>query len=135
MLTRSHALAAILLIATFAAGAVVGGAASAAWGGGRGRDGPDNRRREGGFAGVLQRELSLSPAQRDSVYAILRRHDPAMRAVWDAMRPRFDSIRARVNTDINGALSPQQQAAFQRFLARQDSTQAARRRNRGDSAR
>ena len=131
MLTRSRLQAAILLVATFAAGAVVGGAASAAWG-----RGPDSRRRDHGFAAVLQRELTLTPSQRDSVQAILRRYDPEMRAVWDAMRPRFDSLRAKIHADIDRGLDRQQQAAFRRFSARQDSIQAARRRNRGgDSGR
>lgn len=133
MLTRSRLWASVLLIATFAVGGLAGSVASSAWGS-RGKARPDGRRREG-FSSVLTRELNLTPVQRESVQTILRRYDPAMRAVWDAMRPRFDSLRAGIDADIIRVLDDQQRAAFQRFKARMDSMQARRRPRGGDSAR
>jgi Spy/CpxP family protein refolding chaperone len=44
-----------------------------------------------------------------------------MRAVYDGMRPKFDSLRAQVHADIMKVLTDDQKAAFQRWSARMDS--------------
>src|SRR5687768_5649271 len=101
MVTRKQFGAAALLLVTFAAGVVTGRASQRWTGGTRQRSesgerarGPGSQRR--GIVATLQRELSLTPEQRDSVQVIVRRWDPAMRSVYDGMRPRFDSLRALV---------------------------------------
>jgi hypothetical protein len=104
----------ILLAATFAVGGAAG-RMSTSW----------NRRepsqRGGRFMATLDRELKLTPTQRDSVQAILRKWDPAMRAVWDGMRPKFDSLRALVRADIMQVLTDDQKIAFKRLSAKNDS--------------
>ena|SRR5690349_9062692 len=135
MVTGKQLSAVVLLVATFAVGAVAG-RASSHWGmadpGSRSSDRRGSRRE--GVIATLQKELSLTPVQRDSVESILKKWDPAMRAVWETTRPKFDSLRALVRADIAQILTPDQKAAFQRWSARQDS--AARNRLReGDRGR
>ncbi len=70
---------------------------------------------------TLDRELKLTPTQRDSVRAILRTWDPAMRAAWDDMRHKFDSLRPLVRADIRQVLTDDQKAGFRRWTAHADS--------------
>src|SRR2546425_7513607 len=44
-------------------------------------------------------ELRLTPAEHDSLAAILQQHWTRMNAVWDAVRPRFDSIRVEMRSE------------------------------------
>ena len=130
MVTKKQLGAALLLLATFAVG-VAAGRMSAPWG--RRDRAPRSERSERAapgtrFVATLDRELKLTPTQRDSVEAILRKWDPAMRAVWDGMRTKFDSLRALVRADIAQVLTDDQKAAFQRWTARTDG--AARKRSR-----
>jgi Spy/CpxP family protein refolding chaperone len=128
MVTKSQLWASVLLISTFAAGAVVGGGVMSAWGdrGPRPSERPRNAG-ERGFSGTLKRELNLTDAQRDSVRAILRRYDPAFRAVMEGTRPTFDSLRALVHADIRRVLTEEQKTAFEKWVARMDSSTARRR--------
>ena len=136
MVTGKQLGAVVLLVATFAVGAVVG-RGSSRWGAGAADPGSRSDRRSGGrggFLNTLQHELNLTPGQRDSVQTILKKWDPAMRAVWESTRPKFDSLRALVRADIVQVLTPDQKAAFQRWSTRQDSV--ARNRSReGDRGR
>jgi Spy/CpxP family protein refolding chaperone len=128
MITKSQLWASVLLISTFAAGAVVGGGAVSAWG--DRRPNPSERPRnpgDRGFSGTLKRELNLTDAQRDTVRAILRRYDPAFKSVMEGTRPKFDSLRALVHADIKRVLTDEQKTAFEKWVARMDSTAAARR--------
>ncbi|HEV8303775.1 MAG TPA: periplasmic heavy metal sensor [Gemmatimonadales bacterium] len=123
MLTRSKFAAVALLAAVFVAGGAAG------WGAREGGDRCENRGRRGPDAMVdhLGRELSLSPAQRDSVRAIFERHHPEVEALWTQIRPRFDSIKARVRAEVAAQLTPDQQTRYQRLL------EEAEHRRRGDS--
>lgn len=134
-MTQSRWWAAVLLVATFAAGATVGAVGVSAWRGPeRDRPRPEGARqgrdgnRERGFASMLARELNLTPEQKDSVKAIVKRYEPAMREVMESTRPRIDSLRARIHADIQKVLTEQQRADFQRWVARTDSLG----RHRGD---
>ena len=130
MVSKSQLWATVLLVSTFAAGAVVGGGATSAW---RDRHPPQRtpdrtpRPGERGFVATLTRELKLTDVQKDSVKTILRKYDPAFRSVMDGTRPRFDSLRALVHADIQGVLDAEQKDAFARWTARMDSTTARRR--------
>src|SRR6185503_14715192 len=118
--------AGFLLAAAFSVGAITGRASINWW---RPNRGPSSGQRETGarrppggrFVATLERELKLTPTQRDSVQAIVKAYDPKMRAVYDGMRPRFDSLRAQVHADIMKVLTEDQKAAFQRWSARMDS--------------
>jgi Spy/CpxP family protein refolding chaperone len=137
MMTGKQFGAAALLVATFAVG-VVTGKVSDRWGEPdrapraerrAPRQSGNGERRD--FVSRLQRELDLTPAQRDSVKAIVKKWDPAMRSVWDGMRPKFDSLRALVHADIAQVLTDEQNVAFQRWIARMDSVTRKRSKEAG----
>jgi hypothetical protein len=81
----------------------------------------------GRFAATLDRELKLTPSQRDSVQTILRKWDPNMRAVWDGMLNKYDSLRVLVRADIRQVLTDDQKSAFQRWTAHADSVRTQKR--------
>jgi hypothetical protein len=124
MLPRSKVQAIGLLLAA----AVVGfasGAATISWAGDSGRrHGPPRS-----YSEMLQNELRLSDAQRDSVRTLLRNHRPRMRAVMDVVRPQMDSLRDELRTEIRAVLTPAQQAAYDTMLSRERAMRA-----RADSA-
>ena len=126
MQNRTKILASALLAAVFVAGAVAGGAVSSAWGtrndGARPR--PAHRP---GYVEKLSAELTLTPEQVEHVQASLKRRQRASDAVWEAMRPRFDSIRADVRKEIASALTDTQREKFYLMLARSDSIRRAQR--------
>ncbi len=72
-----------------------------------------------GYAAYLASELGLDSAQGDSVRAILARYRPAMRAVFDPVRPQMDSLRQQMRADINNQLTPDQRPRFDSLLARE----------------
>jgi Spy/CpxP family protein refolding chaperone len=118
MVTGKQVGAVLLLAAIFALGGAAG-RMSMTWGHRGGAAQPPQRSQR--FIATLDRELKLTPTQRDSVQTILSRWDPAMRAAWDEMRPKFDSLRALVRADIMQVLTDDQRAAFKRWTARNDS--------------
>jgi Heavy-metal resistance len=124
MFNKSKAWAITLLVAVALVGAVVG-AALQSWAEGR------HGRRAGHetYSGFLTRELQLSAAQHDSVVAILHRHRPEIRALYQTIRPQIDSTRAKVANEIRGILTPAQREAYQRLLDRDRAERA-----RADSA-
>jgi hypothetical protein len=60
----------------------------------------------------LQRELGLSPAQRERVDSVLARREADVRALMTEMHPRFEAISERTRRDIQAALTPDQQKRF-----------------------
>jgi len=105
MLNRSTTWAVVFLVATFAAGSPSGPAAgalvrraSAA--------APERARGLDRMMDELNVELRLGPGQRDSVRAILQRHRTRMTAVWETVRPRFDSMRAQMDSEVARQLTP-----------------------------
>jgi hypothetical protein len=114
MLNRTKTWAVILLAATLVAGVVVGAGARAMWAGRaatRAR-GPDR------MLASLTDELRLTPVEHDSVGAILQRHWARMNAVWDAVQPRFDSIRADMDSQVVRQLTPEQAARYRDHVTR-----------------
>lgn len=125
---RSRLAAAGLLLAVFGFGAVAGGVGVSmaehrdAGGGSRGR----------GLEGYMARmttELGLSEVQRDSLRDIMDRHKPAMDSMWGEVRPRFDSLRAVVRSEIREQLDPAQVARYDSMLAAREQAIRERRSN------
>ncbi len=118
MLNRSKIWAAVLLVATFAAGIAVGLGGRTVWaryahGGPPGqRPGVDRMMAE------LNEALHLTPVQRDSVRTILKRHWAQMATVWETVRPRFDSMRAQMDSEVVRQLTPEQQVRYRDHVAR-----------------
>ncbi|HMA42696.1 MAG TPA: periplasmic heavy metal sensor [Gemmatimonadales bacterium] len=112
MLGRSRVWAVALLAAVFVAGGAGGWALGRHHSGGAPRGGsPD------AIAAYLARRLDLTPVQQDSVRAVFVRHHAEMQTIWGAVRPRLDSLRAAVRTEVNAQLTPDQQARYARLLA------------------
>ncbi len=120
-----------LLVAVTVTG-FASGAATASWAGERSER--SHWRERCSYTGMLQHELGLTGAQRDSLRAVMRRHRPQMRAVFERVRPEMDSLRAAMHAEMRTVLTPAQQAAFDSLRereraerARQDRTNAPRR--------
>ncbi|HTT68547.1 MAG TPA: hypothetical protein VMF70_10995 [Gemmatimonadales bacterium] len=124
MFNKSKAWAVTLLAAVAVVG-IAAGALANDWYAARHGCSPDR----GTYSGYLAGELKLGHGQHDTVVAILRRHRPEMRAIMQAVRPRLDSVRAKVADEIRTILTPAQREAYQRLLDRDRAERA-----RADSA-
>jgi hypothetical protein len=115
MFNQSKAFAVGLLVAVFVAGLALG-VASDRWV--LARRGPPRRDARMSYVERLARDLQLTAVQRDSVSAIIRRHDPQMRAIFASVRPQMDSLRGQLANDIRAQLTDEQKAIHQRLLDR-----------------
>jgi Spy/CpxP family protein refolding chaperone len=86
------------------------------------------------FSGMLQDSLGLTDAQRDSVRAILNHHRAEMHALMEAVRPQMDSVRARVDGEITGLMTSDQQQRFTQLRDRWRASRAARAARRDSTA-
>jgi len=89
-------------------------------------DRPPETRRRCSYSGMLQRELSLTDAQRDSVRVVWRRHRGEFRAALQPVQPQLDSVRAQVRAELRAMLTPDQRTAFDRLIARERSERERR---------
>jgi hypothetical protein len=76
---------------------------------------PDQARR---FDFILraQRELQLTPEQRDQVEGIVREGQEQMRAMWDEFNPRMQTHLREVREQINDVLTPEQRERFAELM-------------------
>jgi hypothetical protein len=118
MLNRSTTWAVALLAATFGAGVVVGVGSRALWVRYASAAAPERARGVERLMGELNGELRLTPRQRDSVHAILERHYTRMSDAWEAVRPRFDTLRAAMDSEVSRQLTAEQQATYRNIIAR-----------------
>lgn len=118
MLNRSTTWAAVLLAATFAAGIAVGAGGRALWVRYAAAAAPERAHGIDHMMGELDDELRLTPAQHDSVRAVLQRHWTRMSAVWETVRPRFDSMRAAMDSEVSLHLTPDQQVRYRDHVTR-----------------
>lgn len=121
-MTRSRTGAAVLLVATFVFGGLVGGAATSMADRRSHRNRSDRPRPS--YVERLGADLGLTDIQKDSVRAVLDRHQPAMDSLWESIRPQFQSERQSIRIQINALLTPEQQAKYAE-LQRQDSLRRA----------
>ena len=103
--------AVMLLLAVFVAGILVGGALAEWHPWGRGRD-------ANGMVAHLTEELELTPAQADSITAVLDRWRPQMDSAWAEVRPRIETVRAKIRSDIAAQLTTEQQAKYEELMKR-----------------
>jgi len=118
MLNRSTTWAVALLAATFGAGVVVGVGSRALWVRYASAAAPERARGVERLMGELNGELRLTPVQRDSVHAILERHYTRMSDAWETVRPRFDTLRAAMDSEVSRQLTAEQQATYRNIIAR-----------------
>jgi Spy/CpxP family protein refolding chaperone len=133
-MSRQRLVATLLLAASFVLGGLVGGAATS-FADRRGHGGGHGDRRRPSFIEHLTEELQLTAAERDSVQAVLDRHQPAMDSLWQAIRPQFESERQAIRTEISALLTPAQQARYVTMMQRQDSLRKAEAERRGNGRR
>jgi len=107
-----------LLAATFGAGVVVGVGSRALWVRYASAAAPERARGVERLMGELNGELRLTPVQRDSVHAILERHYTRMSDAWETVRPRFDTLRAAMDSEVSRQLTAEQQATYRNIIAR-----------------
>lgn len=112
--------ATLLLLAVFVAGGIAGGALEAS----HLLEARRPPRGPGGFVQYLAGELTLSPAQQDSVRAILQRHSGQMDSMWAEMRPRFETLRATIRSEIAAQLDGEQRQKFDDLNRREESRRA-----------
>lgn len=74
----------------------------------------------GWYIDLLDHELKLSAAQRDSVGAILDRRQGSMDSILAEMRPRIEAARAVIRNEIRGQLTAEQQKLYVALTARLD---------------
>ena len=113
-MTRRPWKAVVLLAAVFLAGGLLGGAlARMLPPGGPGRD-------PGSMLTHMTQDLGLTGAQQDSIRTILERYRPAMDSAWSEVRPRIETVRARIRSDIAAQLTPEQRAKYEAMIKRHD---------------
>ncbi len=78
------------------------------------------------YIDLLDRELQLSPVQRDSVRAILDRREGSMDSILAEMRPRIDAARQVIRAEISGQLTAAQQEKYRALAARLDAERRER---------
>ena len=134
-MTTSRFGATVLLVATFVLGGLIGGAfTSMAEKRSHKGPGPDVRRehRRPSYVDRLSEDLDLTIAQRESVQAVLDRHQPAMDSLWERFRPQFESERQGIRKEISTLLTAEQQAKYTGMIQRQDSLRREAERKRND---
>jgi len=109
--------AGVMLVLAAAAGGAIGSVLTARAGHGTGHD---HERGYSWYVEMLDRELKLTPAQRDSLVAILRRRDGSMDSLWAEMRPRISTLRESIRSEIRAQLTAEQQARYGEITARLD---------------
>jgi len=118
MLNRSTTWAVVLLAATFVAGIAVGAGGRALWVRHAAAAAPERTRGIDRMMGDLNEELRLTPAQSDTVRAVLQRHWTRMSAVWETVRPRFDTMRAEMDAEVSRHLTREQQVKYRDHVTR-----------------
>lgn len=126
-MTRSRAGATLLLLAMLVIGGLLGGALTRfADRQAHRNDHPRGQRPS--YVDRLSTDLALTDVQRDSLQAVLDRHQPAMDSLWATVRfqfgPQFQAERQLIRNEISSLLTPEQQAKYAE-LQRQDSLRRA----------
>ena len=115
--------AGVLLIAVFLAGALVGGAVA------RWRPSMMQGRDANGMLRHMTEQLDLTAVQQDSIKAVLERYRPAMDSAWAEVRPRIETVRASIRSEIAAQLTPEQRGKYEEMIKRHgDSRQGPPRR-------
>lgn len=104
--------AVLLLLAVFLAGALVGGVVC------RMRPLMGGGRDPNGMIKHLTEELDLTQVQQDSIKVVLDRWRPRMDSTWAEVRPRIETVRDSIRSEIAEQLTDEQRATYEAMLAR-----------------
>jgi Spy/CpxP family protein refolding chaperone len=119
--------AAALLLATFVLGAAAGAAVMAY--ATHPPASPPGRGRSAWYLDHLTRNLDLTPVQQDSVKAVLDRYTPAMDSLMSEIRPRLDTVRTAMRSEIARFLDPRQQKEYDEMRQKHERERKAGRSN------
>ncbi len=72
------------------------------------------------YLDLLNEELKLTPAQRDSLKVVLSRHRGQMDSLWSEVGARMDTMRTAIRADVRTLLTPEQLARYAVVTARLD---------------
>lgn len=122
MQTGTWKAAGMLALAALAGG-FVGSAITAR---SRGGDRDDHGHGPTWYIDLLDKELTLTPVQHDSVRAILDRRAGSMDSILAEMRPRIEAARQVIRSEINGQLTPAQQQQYRALTDRLDAERKER---------
>ena len=124
-MTKSTRSATLLLLAAFLLGGVAGAAVHASI---ERRPAPREGRGpgRGDFLARLTDDLKLTAEQRDSIRVVLDHYHPRMDSVWENIRPRFETLRGELRSEIRTYLTPDQQRQFDELLQRRDAERRRR---------
>ncbi|MFN8646809.1 MAG: hypothetical protein U0104_08605 [Gemmatimonadales bacterium] len=109
----------VLLLLAALAGAAVGSVVTSRMHGEH-RDGARGHRGSDWYVELLDRELQLTPGQRDSVVQVLARHRGAMDSLWADVGVRMDAMRQAIRADVRTVLTPAQRERYAALTARLD---------------
>ena len=115
--------AAFLLVATFVLGAVTGAAVMGYTS--HRPDRPSSQGRAAWYLDHLTRNLDLTPVQQDSVKAVLGRYTPAMDSLMSEIRPRLDTVRTAMRSEIARFLDPRQQKEYEEMRQKHERERTA----------
>lgn len=124
-MTKPTRSATLLLLAAFLLGGVAGAAVHANLER-RPSAHEGEPRSPGHFLDRLTDDLKLTAAQRDSVRLVLDRYHPRMDSMWQSIRPRFETLRGELRSEIRIYLTPDQQRRFDELLERRDAERRRR---------
>lgn len=124
-MTKPTRSATLLLLAAFLLGGVAGAAVHATL---ERRSSPHEAgpRGPGDFLDRLTEDLKLTTEQRDSIRIVLDHYHPRMDSVWQSIRPRFETLREELRSEIRIYLTPDQQRQFDELLKRRDAERRRR---------
>jgi len=90
--------------------------------------------RRGGdwYVDLLNRELKLNEAQRDSVHAILHRHHADMDSIWGEFDTRLQQMRETIRAEVRVQLTPEQLTRYSEVTARLDAERRAMKKDSTD---
>ncbi len=101
---------AILLLASALLLGIGIGVAGSAW---AREGGSGSAQKAAGYLERMTTELQLTAVQRDSVAAVLDKYGPRMDSLWAEVRPRFETVRAAMRSEIERQLTPEQQRKYE----------------------
>lgn len=126
-MTKSRFGALVMLVATLVLGGLLGGALTS-FAERRSHEKTHRRGPRPTYVERLSQDLGLTPGQRDSIQAVLDRHQPRMDSLWAQIRMQFPQLEAQrlaVRQEVIALLTPEQQARYSAIIQRQDSIRKA----------
>lgn len=118
--SHAAAIATIVVVVAFIAGLLVGAVADRIY---LFRHGPPREQHAGRFVAGrivdrLDRELHLTPQQREQVSTIVAAHGRRMDAIWSNQRPQIRQEIDAANSEITALLTPDQRTKFEKLRMR-----------------